>query len=46
MALTAYNYGPTRVDRQLRRGLYSGSDYADRIIELYSELITKLEQAS
>ena len=38
-ALTAYNYGPTRVSRQLRRGTYAGSDYADRVIGLYDRLI-------
>ena len=45
-ALTAYNYGPTRVSRQIRDGVYNGSDYADRIIALYSRLDTKREQAS
>jgi soluble lytic murein transglycosylase len=38
MALTAYNYGPSRVSRQVRRGTYRGSRYADRIIQLYEEL--------
>ncbi len=38
MALTAYNYGPTRVSRQVHRGTYKGSNYADRILDLYTEL--------
>ena len=38
MALTAYNYGPSRVSRQVRRGTYRGSSYADNIIALYDEL--------
>ena len=38
MALTAYNYGPTRVSRQVRRGTYAGSSYADRIVSLYEDL--------
>jgi soluble lytic murein transglycosylase-like protein len=37
-ALTAYNYGPTRVNRQLRHGTYRGSDYASRVIRLYGKL--------
>jgi soluble lytic murein transglycosylase len=36
-ALTAYNYGPSRVRLQIRRGTYSGSSYADRILSLYEE---------
>ncbi len=38
MALTAYNYGPSRVDRQLRSGAYRGSDYAERILVRYEQL--------
>ncbi len=37
-ALTAYNYGPTRVSRSVRQGTYQGSDYANRILSLYDEL--------
>jgi soluble lytic murein transglycosylase len=37
-ALTAYNFGPTRVSRQLRHGTYSGSDYASRVVRLYGKL--------
>jgi soluble lytic murein transglycosylase-like protein len=37
-ALTAYNYGPTRVSRQLRDGTFSGSGYAQSILELYDSL--------
>ena len=38
VALTAYNYGPTRVSRQLANGTYSGSDYANEILSLYETL--------
>jgi soluble lytic murein transglycosylase len=38
IALTAYNYGPTRVSRQLSNGTYRGSSYADEIIRLYETL--------
>lgn len=37
-ALTAYNFGPTRVSRSLQRGEYRGSSYADTIIELYDRI--------
>lgn len=37
-ALTAYNYGPTRVRSQLRAGTYAGSRYAREILELYRSL--------
>ena len=37
-ALTAYNQGPTRVSRQVRKGTYSGSEYADGILGLYETL--------
>ena len=37
-ALTAYNYGPTRVARQLREGTYRSSDYAREILDLYDRL--------
>ena len=40
VALTAYNYGPTRVSRQIARGTYSGSRYASGIIHLYDRLDT------
>jgi soluble lytic murein transglycosylase-like protein len=35
VALTAYNYGPTRVSRQLTRGTFGGSSYAAGILERY-----------
>jgi soluble lytic murein transglycosylase-like protein len=38
IALTAYNYGPTRVSLQVARGTYRGSRYADRILDLYGSL--------
>jgi soluble lytic murein transglycosylase len=38
VALTAYNYGPTRVRRQLARGTYDGSNYALGILELYESI--------
>ena len=37
-ALTAYNFGPTRVSRQLREGSYHGSRYAQEILAMYEEL--------
>ena len=37
-ALTAYNFGPTRVRHQLREGRYRGSRYALGILDLYEEL--------
>jgi len=37
-ALTAYNYGPTRVSRELRAGTFSGSAYARGILERYRGL--------
>lgn len=40
LALTAYNYGPTRVSRQLATGNFSGSRYASGIIHLYDRLST------
>jgi hypothetical protein len=33
LALAAYNMGPTRVSRQLRRGTFAGSTYATTILE-------------
>jgi len=41
MALTAYNYGPTRVSKQLRDGTYVGSRYADMILDLRAEWIVR-----
>lgn len=38
VALTAYNYGPTRVRRQLAEGTYGGSAYAEDILELYESM--------
>jgi len=38
-ALTAYCYGPSRVARQLRKGTFAGSSYAEDIIALYEQLI-------
>lgn len=40
VALTAYNYGPTRVSRQIASGTFSGSRYATGIIHLYDRLNT------
>lgn len=37
-ALTAYNYGPSRVRRQLRDGTYVGSAYAHEVLALYGRL--------
>ena len=37
-ALTAYNFGPTRVSRQLREGSFRGSRYAQEILAMYEEL--------
>lgn len=37
-ALTAYNFGPTRVSRQLRDGTYRDSRYSREILDLYSRL--------
>ncbi|MCA9771885.1 MAG: transglycosylase SLT domain-containing protein [Myxococcales bacterium] len=45
-ALTAYNYGPSRVRAQIAKGTYSGSDYADRILTLYQAEKTKLAGAA
>lgn len=41
IALTAYNYGPSRVRRQLREGTYAGSAYAAEILSLYGRLTAK-----
>jgi soluble lytic murein transglycosylase-like protein len=38
LALAAYHRGPTRLERELRGGVYSGSRYARRVLELYDEL--------
>ena len=35
VALTAYNYGPTRVSGWLRAGTYDGSEYAKRVLTTY-----------
>lgn len=43
-ALTAYNYGPTRVSRQLREGSYAASSYARRVLELYGQLSARRQQ--
>ncbi len=37
-ALTAYNFGPTFVSRQLREGTYAGSAYAAQVLSLYGRL--------
>ena len=37
-ALTAYNYGPTAVSRQIRQGTYAGSAYAASVLSLYGRL--------
>lgn len=37
-ALTAYNFGPTRVSRQLRERTYVGSAYAAQVLALYKQL--------
>ena len=39
IALTAYCHGPSRVARQLRKGTFGGSGYADDIIALYERLV-------
>ena len=41
IALTADLFGPTRVRRQIARGTYRGSSYADDILDLYSALSTR-----
>jgi soluble lytic murein transglycosylase len=38
LALAAYHRGPTRLRRQLDRGTFSGSRYAQRVLELYEAL--------
>jgi soluble lytic murein transglycosylase len=38
-ALTAYNFGPTRVAKQLREGTYRGSRYAREVLDLHSRLV-------
>ena len=43
-ALTAYNYGPTRVSRQLREGSFRTSRYAERVLELYDHLSARRQQ--
>lgn len=35
VALTAYNYGPTRVSSWIRAGTYDGSEYATRVLTTY-----------
>ena len=35
VALTAYNYGPTRVSGWIRAGTYGGSEYATRVLTTY-----------
>lgn len=37
-ALTAYNYGPTLVGRQIRQGTYAHSAYAVSILSMYERL--------
>lgn len=37
-ALSAYNFGPSRVARQVRRGTFTGSHYANSILSLYDRL--------
>jgi len=41
VALTAYNYGPTRVRRQLAAGTYGGSAYAAGILQRYETMARK-----
>jgi soluble lytic murein transglycosylase-like protein len=38
VALTAYNYGPTRVSRWLRDRTYAGSKYAVQVLSRYNRL--------
>jgi len=38
LALAAYHRGPTRVARELRDGVFTGSGYANRVLRLYGEL--------
>jgi len=40
-ALTAYNFGPTRVAKQLRDGTYRGSRYAREVLDLHSRLVAR-----
>ena len=44
-ALTAYNYGPSRVSRQVRAGTFLGSDYAEKIIDMYEGLSDRVDRA-
>jgi soluble lytic murein transglycosylase-like protein len=37
-ALSAYNYGPTRVRRWVRKGSYQDTRYAKRILDVYATL--------
>jgi len=39
VALAAYNMGPTRISRQLRRGTFAGSAYATTILELRDQVM-------
>jgi soluble lytic murein transglycosylase-like protein len=41
VALTAYNFGPTRVREQLRSGQFRQSAYSRRILNLYDDLCTR-----
>jgi len=36
-ALAAYNWGPSRIDRRLRRGLGLPTGYSDRVIQAYAK---------
>jgi soluble lytic murein transglycosylase-like protein len=41
VALTAYNFGPTRVKEQIRSGEFTRSAYARRIMSLYGDLCSR-----
>jgi soluble lytic murein transglycosylase-like protein len=45
VALTAYNYGPTRVREQLRAGQFPHSAYSRRIMSLYDDLRSRRDAA-
>jgi hypothetical protein len=38
MALTAYNFGPTRVSKDVREGTFAGSQFAAGVLQLYASL--------
>jgi soluble lytic murein transglycosylase len=40
-ALVAYNWGPGRIDRRLRRGVELPKEYAQLVLEAYGETATR-----